>query len=177
MARFCNTARPPGEAVYNSVTILGVSFAMRIRSFSLLVLLAFALACASGNTAQRPANISRPEITAELAGDVFFGGGSTAPATIDITVRNTSGEPITVRRIEVDTPDMTEWGLVRQARSFGEVIEPGATKAITFFATASTIASARNEPLTFRTTVEFESAGNVHWREQLTMISTRPPAR
>jgi hypothetical protein len=149
---------------------------MRIRTFALLLIAASVIACAS-NTAQRPANISRPEITAELANDVYFGGNSTAPATIDVTVRNTSGEPITVRRIEVDTPDMTEWGLVRQSRSYGEVIEPGATKAITFFATASTIASARNEPLTLRTTVEFESAGNIHWREQLTMISTRPPAR
>ena len=150
---------------------------MRIRSLALLSLAAFCIACASANTAQRPATISRPEITAELADDVFFAGGTTAPARIDVTIRNTAGEPITVRRIEVDTPDMTEWGLVRQSRSFGEVIEPGATKAITFFATASTIASSRNEPLTFRTTVEFESAGDVHWREQLTMISTRPPAR
>ena len=150
---------------------------MRYRSLALLTLAAFAVACASSNTAQRPAHISRPDITAELASDVFFGGGSSAPATIDITVKNTSSEPITVRRIEVDSPDMTEWGIMRQSRSYGEVIEPGATKAITFFGTATTIVTARNEPLTFRTTVEFETAGGVHWREQLTMISTRPPAR
>ena len=148
---------------------------MRYRSLALVTVFAFTIACASSNTAQRPANISRPDIDAELANHVFFGGGSSAPATIDVTVKNTATEPITVRRIEVDTPDMTEWGLVRQSRSYAEVIEPGGTKAITFFGTATTITRERNEPLTFRTTVDFETAGGVVWREQLTKISTRPP--
>jgi len=148
---------------------------MRYRSLALLTLLAFAIGCASSNTAQRPANISRPEINAELANEVFFAGGSSAPATIDVTVKNTATEPITVRRIEVDSPDMTEWGIMRQSRSYSDVIEPGATKSLTFFGTARAITSSRSEPLTFRTTVEFETAGGVHWREQLTMISTRSP--
>lgn len=150
---------------------------MRIRSFLLLTLLAFVISCASSNTAQRPGHITPPQINSELANEIYFGGGSTAPATLDVTVKNTSSEPITVRRIEVDSPDMVEWGLVRQSRSYKETIEPGATKAINFFGTAQTIAAARNEPLTFRTTVEFESAGGVHWREQVTIVSTRPPAR
>ena len=150
---------------------------MRFRRFALLPLLAVVVACASGNTAQRPASITRPEIDAKLATDVFFGGGSTAAVTIDVTVQNTAAEPITVRRIEMDTPDMTEWGLVRQARNYAEVIQPGATKSITFFGTAQTITTDRNEPLTFRATIDFESAGAVRWREQTTIISTRPPIR
>jgi hypothetical protein len=150
---------------------------MRFRAFALLPLLAIVLACASGNTAQRPASISRPEIDAKLANDVFFGGGSTAAVTIDVLVHNTAAEPITVRRIEVDTPGMTEWGIVRQSRNYTDVIEPGATKSLTFFGTAQTITRDRNEPLTFRTTIDFESAGPVRWREQTTIISTRPPIR
>ncbi len=150
---------------------------MRYRSLALLVTVAFTIACASTNTAQRPANVSRPDIDADLANDVFFAGNSTAPAQIDVTVRNTSAEPITVRRIEFDSPDMTEWGITRQSRSYAEVIEPGGTKTITVHGTATTIATSRNEPLTFRTTIEFESAGGIRWREQMTKVSTRPPAR
>ena len=150
---------------------------MRYRTLALVTLLAFVISCASSNTARRPATISRPDIDADLASQVFFGGGSSAPATIDVTVKNTSTEPITVRRIEVDSPGMTEWGLMRQSRSYAEVIEPGATKTLTFFGTATTITSARNEPLTFRTIVDFESAGGIQWREQMTKISTRPPTR
>ena len=40
---------------------------MRYRSLALLAIVAFAIACASTNTAQRPANVSRPDIDAELA--------------------------------------------------------------------------------------------------------------
>lgn len=150
---------------------------MRYRSLASLVILAFAIACGSTNTAQRPASVTRPDIDAELVSDIFFAGNTTAPATIDVKVRNTSGEPITVRRIEFDSPDMTEWGITRQSRSYAEVIEPGATKTITFSGTATTIARTRNEPLTFRTTIEFESATGIRWREQMTKVSTRPPAR
>ena len=116
---------------------------MRFRSLALLTILAFAIGCASGNTAQRPANIPRPEINSEIASEIFFAGGSSAPVTIDVSVKNSAAEPITVRRIEMDTPDMTEWGLMRQSRSYEEVIEPGETKKITFFGTARPMRSKR----------------------------------
>ena len=150
---------------------------MRFRTLLLLSLVASALACASGSgSAGRPANIPRPDINAEIANYIFFGSGSTAPATVVVQVKNVGPVPITVRRIELDSPTMTEWGFDRQARDYREVVEPGATKEINFFATARTITSRRNEPLSFRTQVYFESGQPAtKWREILNVISTIPP--
>ena len=150
---------------------------MRFRSVFLLVIAVLALACASGsNSAGRPKDIPRPEIDAELTHDIFFGRSSTAPATLDVEVKNIGPVPITVRRIELDSPSMTEWGFDRQVRDFREVVEPGATKTINFFATARTITTRRNEPLSFRMQIYFESGeAKTQWREILNIISTRPP--
>lgn len=148
---------------------------MRARSLSLLILVAFLVACASGGgTSGRPASVSKPELNAELPVDPFFGSGNTAPANIEIRVTNTATVPITVRRIEVDSPSMSEWGIPRQSRDFNKTIQPGATENITFFATARTLTLDRREPLTFRVQFYFE-AGEATWREILNSISTMPP--
>lgn len=146
---------------------------MELRRFVLPTLLLIALAC-SGNMAQRPAGVTQPEIDVNLANEVYFGSSSTAPATIDIRVTNTSSQPITIRRIDVESPGMTEWGIPRQSRVYNEVVAPGETRPITFFATARTITSRRSEPLSYQTRVEFEAAGQ-RWQEFVRVVGTRSP--
>lgn len=138
------------------------------------VALLLAVACAGTNTAQRPAHIAPPGLEAAIVNEVFFGSGNTAPATVEVKVTNTANEPVTVTRIEVDSAGMAEWGLQRQSRVFREVIEPGATKPITFFANAVTNTSRRTEPLSFNVRVEFEGGGT-RWQQFLRVISTIAP--
>jgi hypothetical protein len=149
---------------------------MHFRTFILLTLAFVTLACATGGSGSgsRPATVPQPEINADIANEIFFGRGSTAPATIDVRVRNRGPEPITVRRIVIDSPGMTEWGFPRQTRDYREVVAPGEEKNVTFFATAQTITSQRNEPLSYRLEVHFE-AGETRWRELVNLISTRRP--
>jgi hypothetical protein len=150
-----------------------------MRSLPALLILTFVVLGCGANTAQRPANVPPPDLDAELVNDVFFGSGTTAPATIEVRVKNNAPQPITVRRIEVQSPGMTEWGLMRQSRVFREVVEAGTTKPITFFGTAQTVTTRRNEPLSFDVIVDFESGPEppARWQQRLHVISTRPPAR
>jgi len=147
---------------------------MDYRRFLLPTVLLASLACAS-NSAQRPASIPKPAINMELAHDVFFGSSSSAGVTIDFNVQNPASEPITVRRIELESPGMVQWGFPRQQRAYKEVVAPGETKRITFFATARTNTSRPSEPLSYRARVEFEAQGE-RWHEWVNVISTRPPS-
>ena len=150
---------------------------MRMRSLPLLLAVALALACGTTNTGQRPANVAAPDLNAELTHEVFFGSGTTAPATIEVQVTNKADVPITVRRIDVQSPGMTEWGLVRQSRVFKEVVQPGETKPITFFGTAETITRVRTEPLSFDVIVEIEAGPEPpsRWQQRLHVVSMRSP--
>jgi hypothetical protein len=137
------------------------------RRVSLLFLVALlpllALACASGSNG-RPAGIAAPEINADLSGTVFFGSGNTAPANIDVEVTNVANVPITLRRVEIDSPGMGTYGLQRSSRIVREIIAPGETRRVTVFATAVTTVRNPSEPLTIRAITEFES-GKDRWRE------------
>jgi hypothetical protein len=138
------------------------------RRVSLLFLVALfvvlsTMACASGGSG-RPATIAQPEVRAALSGTVFFGSGNTAPANIDVSVTNTATVPIVLRRVEVDSPGMGTYALVRTSRTFRENIGPGETKNVTVFATAVTNVRSPSEPLTLRVIADFES-GKDRWRE------------
>ena len=148
---------------------------MRYRCLPLLAFLF--LACGTSNIAQRPANVAPPDLDAQLVNEVYFGRGTTAPATIEVRVRNNASIPITVLRIEVQSPGMNEWGLLRETRVAHEVIEPGATKSINVFATARTLTSNRTEPLSFEVKVQFASGPEpqAHWQQRLRVVSIVSP--
>jgi hypothetical protein len=133
-----------------------------VLSLTLLSLTLLSVACASGNV--RPANIAAPSVEADLNGTVFFGSGDRAPANIDVTVTNNAGVPITLRRVEIDSPGMGTYGIVRTSRLFRDTIAPGETKRVTVFTTAITTVRNPSEPLTLRAIAEFES-GKDRWRE------------
>ncbi|HEX6641637.1 MAG TPA: hypothetical protein VF215_11025 [Thermoanaerobaculia bacterium] len=133
------------------------------RRVSLLFLVALIAACGSAGSG-RPAAIAAPEIRAGVAGTIFFGSGSTAPANIDVEVTNVANVPITLRRVEVDSPGMGTYALRRASRIVRETIAPGETKRVTVFATAVTTVRNPSEPLTIRVIAEFEN-GKDRWRE------------
>ena len=136
----------------------------RIVTFLLLLT---TLGCSQVKNTTRPSTIPQPELNARLAHSIFFGSSSTAPATVDVFVANRASVPITVRRIEVDSPGMGEYTLLRVTRQFHEVIKPGESKTLTVFATAQTTVRRPTEPLTIRAVIEFEAEGNARWREIL----------
>jgi hypothetical protein len=123
----------------------------------------FSQACGSASSS-RPAGIAAPEVSSDLVGTVFFGSGSSAPANIDVTVTNRATVPITLRRVEIDSPGMATYTIRRASRLVHETIAPGETKRVTVFATAITNVSNPSEPLTLRTLADFE-AGTDRWRE------------
>jgi hypothetical protein len=137
----------------------------RVSLLFLVVLAAALFAVACGSTgSSRPAGITAPEVRSDLVGTVFFGSGNTAPANIDVTITNTASVPITLLRVEVDSPGMATYRLQRTVRQVRENIGPGETKRVTVFATAITNVSNPSEPLTLRTVADFE-AGKDRWRE------------
>lgn len=138
---------------------------MNSRNIPLLLILTVTLAaCASSNTAQRPEDVAQPAIDIRLTSPIFFGAGTTAPVTLDIDVTNRAKVPLTLRRVELDSPGMVQYELYRQTRTFRETIEPGETKPVTIFATAVRRSRYPSEPLTVRAILELEAAGKV-WRE------------
>jgi hypothetical protein len=139
------------------------------RRVSLLFLVAalpvfFTLACASGGGNSRPSGVAAPEIRAEIAGSVFFGSGNTAPANVDVYATNQASVPIVLRRVQVDSPGMATYTLVRTTRDVRQTIAPGATERVTVFSTAVTEVRNPSEPLTIRVIADFE-LGKDRWRE------------
>lgn len=133
------------------------------RTLSILLLLS--LACAGSQAARRPEGMPQPDIDASLVNPLFFGSTTNAPATIEIRVTNRGSVPLVVRRVELDSPGMGQFTLIRYARQYNETVAPGETKALTAFATAVAQTTTHvTEPLTIRTIVELQAQGTT-WRE------------
>lgn len=134
------------------------------RPVSLLILLTLVLGCATASSS-RPASIPQPEIDARLVQALFFGGGTTAPATIEVRITNRGKTPIVVRRIVIDSPGMQQYTLDRGQREVQETIQPDETKRVNIFSRATALVGTDvTEPLNLRAVVDFES-GQTSWRE------------
>lgn len=137
------------------------------KSLSILLLLT-TVACGTAQQSSRPAGIAQPDIDARLLNPLFFGSTSQAHATIEVAVQNRATVPITVRRIEIDSPGMAQYTIARSVRDYRETIPAGSTKALTTFATAIAQTTTRpTEPLMLRVIVEFQGAEKEVWREIL----------
>lgn len=135
---------------------------MRHVSFAVLVVLLVAGCGSTGAT--RPASIARPDIRTEPVGNVFFGSSSSAPVTLEVTIRNNATTAITARHIDISAPGMQTYTIRPVRRIVREVIAPGDTRTITLFSTAHTSVRDPIEPLTLRTNISFEAEGT-QWHE------------
>ena len=132
----------------------------KVLSFLLLL----SLACASTQS-RRPEGMPQPDIDAGMINPLFFGSSNTAPATIEVRIGNRGNAPLVVRRIELDSPGMGQYSLIRYSRQYNETVAPGEVKALTAFATAVAQTTTRpTEPLTIRAIIELQSQGST-WRE------------
>ena len=125
------------------------------------------VACGTG-TGGRPAFVAKPEFRVGLAQDIFFGQSLTAPATIEVAILNRATQPITLRRVELSSPGMTQYAIYPITRDFRQAIQPGETKVVNIFATAQIDSrlSRQTEPLTLRAIIELEASGK-RWREMV----------
>jgi hypothetical protein len=128
--------------------------------FSLLL-----AACAASPSAKRPTNVPKPDVEVRF-GDLFFGSGTSAPLPMDVFVRNGGAQAIAVRRIRVESPGMSQYGILPYERIYNTTIEPGRVEnfALTPTALASSARMRPTEPLTLRVWIDFK-AGEFRWRE------------
>jgi hypothetical protein len=150
---------------------------MRSHSFPLAaaaVLLLAACGTGSTGTTGRPQNIPRPDIRVDLANNIFWGSSTTANVNLDVTVTNRADQPITVRRVEVSSPNTTQYRLRTGLRDFKDTIAPGETKVLPLNTLAERYVNRPTDPLTLRAIVDIEAAGS-RWREIVTVIGNRSP--
>jgi hypothetical protein len=117
--------------------------------------------CASSG---RPANIAAPEADVRLVGSAYFGSGAVAPATVEVEVLNTAAIPIVIRRVEIDSPSMVQYRVIRTARTVRESLAPGETRVVSVMVPIERTSRQLNEPLVLRAVIDFES-GSDRWRE------------
>lgn len=131
-----------------------------MNALKMVLITLLVIGCASTDS-QRPREIAQPDVRVRLVNPLFFGSGTTAPATLEVTITNRANVPIKLRRLEIDSLGMVEYALFPHARDFNETIEPGETKTLTVFATARTgIARLTpSEPLSVRVIADFMAGG------------------
>lgn len=134
-----------------------------MRRTAVILSLILAAACSTGGSS-RPATISQPEIRIQPVGSVFFGSGSSAPITLEVTITNTATTAITVREIEISSPGMTQYAIRSVRRTVREQLASGASTNLNVFTMAYTTVRDPTEPLTLRGIVTFET-GKTRWRE------------
>lgn len=129
-----------------------------------IFLTVLAVACAS--TPQRPATVKQPDIELSPASPIFFGSGTTAPASLDLTIANRANVPLNVVRIRIESSGIADYALRTFERNYRETIAPGQTHVfpILMQAYAAYAGTRTAEPLTVRVFVDFE-AGDVRFRE------------
>ncbi|MEO8380805.1 MAG: hypothetical protein ABI779_14165 [Acidobacteriota bacterium] len=129
----------------------------RARVLSVVLL---TLACSSAGSS-RPADVKSPTIVVQQAGPIFFGSGTSAPVSLDVYVKNNADVPIRLREVEIRSPGMTQYTLLRVAKLFGETIPPGETRTVSLVATAvrSSTRFQMAEPLSIVATVRLEAKG------------------
>jgi len=131
-----------------------------MRRLFVLPLLCVALACGSAS-GDRPADIEKPSISVRQASSIFFGSSNTAPVTIDVHVTNNAKVPLLVKEIDVRSPGMMQYGLVRTTKTFNETIPPGESRTLGMVVTAiaNQARTRSDEPLAVQAIVRFQVNG------------------
>ena len=123
-------------------------------------LILLTLACSSAGT-NRPAGVAAPTIVVNQVSPIFFGSGTSAPVSLEIYVKNNATVPIRVREVEIRSPGMSQFTLLRTTKLFGETIPPGETRTLSLMATAvrEQTRFRAEEPLSIVANVRLEANG------------------
>ena len=126
----------------------------------LVSLLLLAAACAS-SSGDRPSDVAKPDIRVRQAGSIFFGSGTDSPVTIDVHITNNATVPLRVREIEVRSPGMMQYGILRKSQVYNETIPPGESRTLGLVATAVArqTRTVSSEPLSIQAVIRFEANG------------------
>lgn len=137
-------------------------------------LLFVAAACAS-TSPDRPSDIAQPEIRLRPTGPVFLSQG-TSPLTIEVQVRNLATVPITIREVDVSSPDRGQYSVGPARKLFEETVPPGETRtvALTAAITPQNTGSPVGEPVHVRGFVRFEANGRAFREVVIEQFSPLP---
>lgn len=121
--------------------------------------LAFAVGCA---TSTAPRAHEEPElqlVQMSTVADVARNVSTGIPVQYNLTVHNTTKDPLVIKRIELQSQGYGAYTLSPFSRAYDQTVDAGASAVFDLWATAavnSTISGA-NGPVTVRTIVQFES--------------------
>jgi hypothetical protein len=142
--------------------------AASVAAFSMIL-----AACSAAVT--RPSNVTAAEVDVNLTAPIFFGSLFTAPATFDVTVRNTASVPVNIRHIFLSAPGMAQYAIRAVDKIYNEALAPGETKSFPIMTTAiaSSTALRASEPMNVRVEIDFEAAGQ-HYRDYFFVMNVPP---
>jgi len=96
-------------------------------------------------------------------------------AQFAVEVKNTMTQPLSLRRVAVQSLGGGSYTLPSYSQAFNETIAPGETKRVAFWAPAfismNTVAGA-NGPVTLRASLEFESGGRKFQKIEVQNVGT-----
>lgn len=131
-------------------------------------------ACATNSAAPGP----EPDINIYQISRVAVGTEhDTGPvsAQFAVEVKNKLAEPLSLRRVAVQSIGGGAYTLRPYSQAFNETIAPGETKRVSFWAPASvnvdTVAGA-NGPVTLRASLEFEAGGKKFQKVEVQNVGT-----
>jgi hypothetical protein len=145
-----------------------------MRTVLTLTALLLAFGCATNSGAPGP----EPEVTIMQVSRVAPGTEhDTGPvsAQFAVEVKNKMTEPLSLRRVGVQSIGGGSYTLPSYSQAFNETIAPGETKRVAFWAPAfismNTVAGA-NGPVTLRAVLEFEAGGKKFQKVEVQNVGT-----
>lgn len=133
---------------------------MKRTAFALTLFVA-TFGCATSDTPAGPEpDVDLIQLSRVAEGTQYDTGPVSAHYAVE--VKNTLAEPVTLRRVSLQSIGGGSYTLPAYSQGFNETIEPGVTKRVSFWApayVATQTVSGANGPVTLRGTLEFEAAG------------------
>lgn len=128
---------------------------MKARMIASLLVLLSVSACSSSAP-----KLAQPDIFVRAVGGAPpLRSGLSYGVTFEVGIRNRSGEPITLERIQLQSNNSMSYDIQSRQEVRREVIQPGETKTVSVFANAfvARARTAQSEPITLRVTALFNS--------------------
>jgi hypothetical protein len=147
---------------------------MIMRTSLTFIAVALLAACATNSDAPGPEpDINIYQISRVAAGTEHDTGPVSAQFAVE--VKNKLAEPLSLRRVAVQSIGGGSYTLPAYSQAFNETIAPGETKRVSFWAPAfvsmNTVAGA-NGPVTLRASLDFEAGGKKFQKVEVQNVGT-----